>query len=311
MTSRTLASTRRPGAVSREDLAGRRDLFLMMATGLMMASGIGWGAEATRQLPPAVLVVAVGIVAVGGLFTDVFIGLAIGLVAAALVAASQLLAHRSATDAPWAYVATLVLLVLLGGVTGTASERLRRERRRQLRAEAMAVIPAGGSLGLLGLDDAQLRLVEELARAHRYSRPFSIITLRAHVDPRALSPDDVRRARRAVARVLESGLHSTDTPYVIDEETFGVLLPETTADNARLVADSLAAEAGNATFADRTAGERRAVRDVTELGVGVREVMGAEVEAREQQAEALLIASRETLQAVPADNAAAGRLERA
>lgn len=285
-----------------EALLDRRELLLMLAAGLVIAAGVGWGAEATGHLPPGVVVVAVGIVAIGGVVSDGFVGLGLGLLGAAILGGSQLVLNRHATDARGAYVATLVLIVLLGAVTGTASERMRRERRRQRRAEAMAVIPAGGSLGLLGLEDAQLRLIEELARARRYDRPLSVITLRVLTDPQALSPDEVRRIRRAVARTLESGLHSTDTPYVIDEETFGVMLPEASAETARKVADSLAVDAGNATFADRTTGGRPRVREAAELSMGISEVTGIEADGREQHAEALLIASREALQPVPTDD---------
>jgi hypothetical protein len=77
------------------------------------------------------------------------------------------------------------------------------------------------------------------------------------------------------------------------------------------VADSLVVEAGNASFADRSAGERRVVREVAEVSVGIREVAGAEAEAREQQAEALLTANREALQGVPTDGAAVRRTEQA
>lgn len=152
MTSRMLDWTRRSGRPLSEDFADRREMFVMAVTGLLMAAGIGWGAQAVRQIPPVVLLVAVGLVAICGLLGDVFSGLAVGLVAAALIAGSQLLWHRS-TASPVAYLATLILLFLLGGVTGTLSARLRRERRRQQRAEAMAVTPAAGSLGLLSIED--------------------------------------------------------------------------------------------------------------------------------------------------------------
>jgi len=284
---------------------------MMLALALMIAAGIGWGANETGKLPPEVLVLAVGVVALGGLLADTFVGLGVGLLGAAILAASQELLNRHATDARWAYGASLVLLVLLGAVVGTASERMRRERRRQQRAEAMAVIPAAGSLGLLGVEDAQLRLVEELSRAHRYGRPLSVVALQVRIDPQALAPDDARRARRAVARTLESGLHSTDTPFVIDDETFGVLLPEHDADDARRLADSLVADAGSASFADRTADRRRAVREVAELEVRVRDTVSAVGEAREQQAEALRLANLETLRSVATGDDAQRSVERA
>lgn len=129
--------------------------------------------------------------------------------------------------------------------------------------------------------------------------------MRADVEPDGLSPDDVHRARRAVARALESGLHSTDTPYVIDEDTFGVLLPEAGEEKARRVAGSLAAEAGHATFTDRSGGgsRRRAVREVAGFDLNVHEVMGAGAADRARQADELLSASRNELSPAPGGGA--------
>jgi hypothetical protein len=115
--------------------------------------------------------------------------------------------------------------------------------------------------------DAATALSAERARAELHQRPLSTATIRVDFTHDGLGAEDERRARRAVARSLETELRVTDLVYLDDDGHFGAILPETTTETALVVVESALMVASAATFADREAGHRKCLSDVAELRV--------------------------------------------
>ena len=96
----------------------------------------------------------------------------------------------------------------------------------------------------------------EMTRARRYTRPFALVVL----DVDGLKEVNDARGHQAgddalvrTGSVLRAGLRSADTAYRIGGDEFALLLPETTADEARAVVERIADELRATPEADRLA----------------------------------------------------------
>lgn len=199
--------------------------------------------------------------------TDAFGGMLVGLVSAAAFTA----VHQYIPDARPAgfgsQALTLGLLFLLGMSSGLVADRVRRARRIASRGGGHAIRPVEGSLGLMSATDAAQALAHEQARAELHQRPLTTATILVEFSDPSLADEEVRRARRAVARSLETELRVTDIVYVDSEGQLGAILPETGLAAAVDVVESALIVARAATFADREAGHRKPVADVAEIRV--------------------------------------------
>ncbi len=218
------------------------------------------------SLDVALTTLAVALVAfVLASLTDAFGGMLVGLVAAAVFTA----VHQYLPDArPMSFATqaiTLGLLFLLGTSSGLVADRMRRAHRISARGADHAILPVEGSLGLLSSADAADVLTHERARAELHRRPLTTASIRVEFSDSGLAAEDVRRARRAVARSLETELRVTDLVFVDAAGQFGAILPETTPSGAVDVVESALMVARAATFADRAAGRRTSVGDVATL----------------------------------------------
>jgi hypothetical protein len=197
--------------------------------------------------------------------TDAFGGMLVGLVSSAAFTA----VHQYVPDAHPAgfstQALTLGLLFLLGMSSGLVADRFRRSRRIAARTSGHAVMPVEGSLGLMSASDAAVALAHEVTRAKLHQRPLTTATVVVDFTDGSLGDEEVRRARRAVARSLETELRVTDVVYVDDEGRLSAILPETEIDAAVDVVESALMVARAATFADRTEGFRKPVADVAVL----------------------------------------------
>jgi diguanylate cyclase (GGDEF)-like protein len=112
-----------------------------------------------------------------------------------------------------------------------------------------------------------LRLEMELVRAERYGRPFTLVVL--DVDDFKLVNDRHGHlagdaALERLGLVLRAGLRAADTAYRIGGDEFALLLPETTAGEARAVLERIADDL-------RAAGERSGTPLRASFGVIVSE----------------------------------------
>lgn len=205
--------------------------------------------------------------------TDAFGGMLVGLLAAAAFTVIHQYLPAAAPLSFATQAVTLGLLFLLGMSSGIVADRMRRARRISSRQGGHAIMPVEGSLGLLSPADAATALAHEHARAELHDRPLSTATIQMVFTDQRLGEEEVRRARRAVARSLETELRVTDLVYVDAEGHFGAILPETTAAGAIDVIESALIVARSATFADREVGTRKPVADVAELQVEITPVI--------------------------------------
>jgi diguanylate cyclase (GGDEF)-like protein len=112
-------------------------------------------------------------------------------------------------------------------------------RRPGRAAHAVTRVASGKALGREDFNDA-LRL--ELARLRRFERPFALVGI--HCDG-VETLRERQGTRGAVALMYRAGetiagnLRRTDFAAPVDAQTFGVLLPETDASTAGIVADQL------------------------------------------------------------------------
>ncbi len=207
-------------------------------------------------------------------FTDAFGGMLVGLIASAVFTAI----HQYLPDAaPMSFAIqalTLGLLLLLGMTSGLVADRVRRGRRIATRNGGQAIATVEGSLGLLTAADAELTLDHERVRAQLHGRPLTTVLIDVVITEMGLTSEEVRRARRAVARSLETELRVTDIVYLDAEDRFGAILPETTQDAASDIVESALIVARAATFADRRAGHRRPVAEVATLDVEITQIVG-------------------------------------
>lgn len=107
---------------------------------------------------------------------------------------------------------------------------------------AVPVAPGSEAANVAGTPRFTEALALELARLQRFARPFALVNihcdgvaaLRAHAGPRAGA-----EMLESAAQVIGASLRRTDFSAQFDEESFGVLLPETDASTAAIVADQL------------------------------------------------------------------------
>lgn len=230
------------------------------------------GSHETSEVTVLTLAAVIGAFALAS-FSDAFGGLIVGLVAAALYTAM----HQYLADArPVSFLTmalTITLLLAVGMASGVAADRIRRGRRLAARAGTQAVAPVEGSLGLVSTEDAAIILEDERARAELHQRPLSTAVVDVRITDFTLDIEDQRRARRAVARALETELRVTDVVFVDEEGRLGVILPETSVRAAVDVIEPALILARSATFADRGAGHRRPLADVALVLVEATEVV--------------------------------------
>lgn len=249
-------------------------VWLIVLAGVLVSLGY-LGTPSTAAAPAVTAITLATVVAAFAFasFTDAFGGLLVGLVAAATYTAMrQYLPDSGPTDFVRQSV-VLFLLLMVGLSSGIVADRIRRGRRIADRAGDHAVLPVAGSLGLVSAQDAEQVLADETVRAELHGRPLTTAVVTVRMIDDGLADDDVRRARRAVARALESELRVTDVVFAAADDQFGVILPETTEAAAPDVIEPALMLARAATFADRGRGHRRLLTEVAELEVVVTPVV--------------------------------------
>lgn len=277
--------------------SGWTELHLPLTGAILVAGMASWTAAASGGATGLAVVVVIAVVGLVALLADAFFGIVAGLLGAAAAVFAITVTHAEHLLADAAlHAATAVLVLVFGALTGSVGEGIRRGRRRAERTAAGALAPAQGSLGLMSAPDAHLRLEEEIIRAQLHARPLSLAAVHMTAHDDGLSPENLRRAQRAVARVLDTELRPTDVPFAGDHAgEFGVIMVETEADAAGDVLESALILARDAKFTDRDTGKRRYVGDVAFVLLGV-----AEVCDKVNSPESVLAATRSDLAALPA-----------
>jgi diguanylate cyclase (GGDEF)-like protein len=134
---------------------------------------------------------------------------------------------------------TAAAVVRLGAVAGWAGRALENVR---VHAEVRASVMTDEVVGAYSYRYYERRLAEEQARAERHDRPLSVLVVRLHAF------EDVVPARRGdlgrvVSRVFTRCLRATDLVFrYATEDGLAIILPETAAAEAQLVADRIERE---------------------------------------------------------------------
>ncbi|HSJ58035.1 MAG TPA: hypothetical protein VLC95_12685 [Anaerolineae bacterium] len=164
-------------------------------------------------------------------------------------------------------LAGLALNLLLAGAFRATWEEWQQERRELLDLRRVLVGGEAGT-GLLPIEVAELRLVEEVDRARQFRRPLGLLIV--HSEPERDPPPGTRLAdvEDAVTRQLVSASLVHDVPFRIDAHRVGLLLPE--RDWKTLYADTevIVAALRQAVFVDGS-GHELPVAGYLRLGFGL------------------------------------------
>jgi len=91
--------------------------------------------------------------------------------------------------------------------------------------------------GLYNFSYFSLRIKEEIKRADRYKFPCSLVFLKFSI---SLKEDSSEKALQQLAVIIKSNLREgIDTPTIISDDTLGIILPETTRENAQFLAERM------------------------------------------------------------------------
>jgi hypothetical protein len=236
-----------------------------LAGAILLAAGVLVGIEhGTARIALLVLAVAV---TVASLHLDAFIGVVVGLGAAAVLVGVKRWTGEWVPEALPLVAAEVSTLIVLAWVAGLLGDHLRVSLRMLSRPAPGSFVPAHSSLGLLDEAPARFRLDEELQRRSRSGEPLALMLLAVDVAVDDLDDDAVLGARRAVARHVETLLRPTDVPFALSADVMGAILPATDPVDAWVLLGPLVDSAGHATFADRASGGRRIVSDCLDLHV--------------------------------------------
>lgn len=241
------------------DRHGRVALLVVAVAGSLLA-----GLREEWQVT-AVVALAVLVASTVALVLDQFGGLVVGIGAAALLTAGRRAADLwTPEDFPLA-LTQVVAVVLTGWLAGRVGVALRETEDG---GTPTAAAPAFGSLGLLDMDTAMLRLDEEVERARTHDRDLTLVLLRVEVRDTSLDEAAVAGAQRAVARLVESRVREADVPFAAAHGEFGVLLPETSAIEALEPVARILDGVTTGRFAVRGQGRERQLADTVEVTVG-------------------------------------------
>ncbi len=212
------------------------------------------------------LLIVTAAVAVG---FDAFIGVVIGLFAAALLVVGKQVAGVWRPEWFGTSTAEVLSLLLVGGAAGALGAVL-RPVGREPETEHSVESRAAGALDLLPRHLGELRIEEELDRAHRYDRPLAMFRIQIYPhESAALDPAMQEALVRAVARTVESLIRIIDIPYADETTSLVVVQPETTFEDGLAFVARLADAVSTASFAVRSAGSRFPVREHATIRIGI------------------------------------------
>lgn len=200
---------------------------------------------------------------------DAFVGLAIGLVGAAVVVVVRMLTGGWGAVPPVLVIAQSLALVALGWLSGRLGARLRVVADSVSTESRRSVVAVHNSLGLLGFEQATSRLEEEIARSRAAHTPLCLLLVRIDLEDESLSEDTQVAVQRAVARIVEAGVADYDVPFAMSENEIGAIMPGASDDQAWRIVLPLIDRLTRVTFADRETGERRRAVDCGRISTGL------------------------------------------
>ncbi len=196
------------------------------------------------------------------------LGGAAGIATAAAVVwvggqAAGTFAHASSGE----MVGALLILIGAAWVAGRAGVDLRAGVPAQ-EVDRASTDGAAASMGLLSHAAAQERLQDEVQRATVFNRPLALLRVRVDVDDTSLDPAAAAAATRSVTRLIENTIRGTDLPFAINDNEVGIILIESDRIGAGGLWNRLLGCVEQASFMDRTRGERLRFADHGSISLG-------------------------------------------
>ncbi|MFP5311584.1 MAG: hypothetical protein ACLGH7_04130 [Actinomycetes bacterium] len=180
-------------------------------------------------------------------------GLAVGLAGAAgHVALGSIGGDWGRHNQAFSVVAVCAFLAY-GWIFGLTAAHLRR--RHAADAKPPAAAGAGGSQGLLTAEEGQALLRVESEDAYRSGNELAIINVQAVVRE-GTRPAQARHAFRAVARTFEAFASGRMHPVLVAKNQLAMVIPACQPDEVSIFERAVVAALGEATYADRRAGNR-------------------------------------------------------
>lgn len=232
---------------------------LAVSVALTSAAAGGWF--------PVVGVLVVLVIALVALLTSGMVGIVAATAGSAGLVQLLAMSPSWGPEMFWSAVGVVVSLLALGWAAGWLGSALRAR---------IPVAPVGpstvepDSVGILTAQAGRLRLAEEVQRARLGGTPLVLagFQIRAAQEGAELHPG----AFRAVVRAVDSRLRPIDVPFADGPGSMLAILPGSTAGEALEVLADVLGGVEEATFADRESGQRRSLREVAVVRIGIAEL---------------------------------------
>lgn len=138
---------------------------------------------------------------------------------------------------------------------------------RELRDLKELMVAKDAGAGLLPLEIAELRLLEEIGRAKQFKRPVGLMSVEI-ANQAGVAPLEFQQIFVAVARQIISASLVHDIPFQQSSTKIGLILPERTWDELYVDVDTIANSLSKTTYFDQT--ERpRPIHDFVTLHFGL------------------------------------------
>jgi len=188
----------------------------------------------------------------------------------------------------------LIGLIVLFGLSGwygnTLQSLLEAYHQNQLKLEQFNL--EDKRIGLIKPSIGRLRLQEEEERSVRYKRPFSLILIMIQPGEDVVwgSEEEVSFLR-AVANTIKISSRRTDIPFLVDPNTIGLMLPETSMEGANRVVHNLIQNMLEAEYLNPLQGKKVRLQEHIQIRYGFAAFLGLSHEAID-----MLSAARSSLQ---------------
>lgn len=166
----------------------------------------------------------------------------------------------------------LELTALAANIVMTITYRQTWSQQRgevsKLQALRDLLVEGENDMGLVSRSIAELRLLEEMERAHSSKQSIGLLLMNIErINRDSVSDNDFMQASKAIVRKLVSSARVYDLPFQAANDSIGIILPERNQSSLREDTLALCRAARNATFLNQN-GQPKPVVNYIRLGIG-------------------------------------------
>ena len=170
-------------------------------------------------------------------------------------------------------IGLILLFVLSGWYGNTQQSLLEAYHQNQLKLEQFNL--EDKRIGLIKPSIGQLRLREEEERSVRYKRPFSLILIMIQPGEDIVwGGEEEVSFLRAVANTVKISSRRTDIPFMVEPNTIGLMLPETSMEGANRVVHTLIQNMLDAEYLDPLQGKKIRLEEHLQIRYGFAAFLG-------------------------------------